>query len=214
MALITGLKAFSTMMEPKPQTAKALWLKLDAGQSVRIRFLNELDEDSPNYSTDRGLAVVIAEHSKPGDFKTKCQCTMEDEGRCFGCEMNLREPKKGWYAKRRFYTNVIVDNGTDDPYVAVWSQGASKKSAFNTILEYAIEAGSVSNLTWKLKRIGEGRETQYVLIPGAPDVEPFDWDGYEPFDLTNIVRYVSYPDQEEFFMGASHDTTASSAIDW
>ena len=61
-------------------------------------------------------------------------------------EMARKEPKSGWRARLRFYTNVLVDDGTEDPYVAVWSQGISKQSAFNTIREYALETGSISNL--------------------------------------------------------------------
>jgi len=37
---------------------KYRWLKLADGQAVKIRFLEELDEDSANYSEDRGLAMV------------------------------------------------------------------------------------------------------------------------------------------------------------
>jgi hypothetical protein len=59
--------------------------------------------------------------------------------------------------------------------------GISKQSSFNTIREYALETGSISNVVWKLKRNGQGTETSYTLIPAAPDTEPFNWEGVEPY---------------------------------
>jgi len=158
MTIVKGLKNINALVEkPKYESTgtKVRWVKLADGQAAKIRFVNELDSDSANYSEDRGLAVVVSEHTNPKDYKRKAACTQESEGRCFGCEMARKEPKSGWRARLRFYTNVLVDDGTEDPYIAVWSQGISKQSAFNTIREYALETGSISNLVWKLKRNGQ-----------------------------------------------------------
>jgi hypothetical protein len=115
----------------------------------------------------------------------------------------------------RFYCNVLVDDGTEDPYIAVWSQGISKQSAFNTIREYALETGSISNLTWKIKRNGQGTETNYTLIPTGPDSEPFNWGAYEFFNLEKVVREVTYAEQEDFYFGfESGSSVTSSNIDW
>jgi hypothetical protein len=109
---------------------------------------------------------------------------------------------------------VLVDDGTEDAYIAVWSQGISKQSAFNTIREYALETGSISNLQWKLKRNGQGTETNYTLIPSIPDSEPFKWDGYELFNLDKVVREVPYPEQEAFYFGFDTPSATSTNIDW
>ena len=171
MTIVKGLKNINALVEkPKYESSgtKVRWVKLADGQAAKIRFVNELDSDSANYNENRGLAVVVSEHTNPKDYKRKAACTQESEGRCFGCEMARKEPKSGWRARLRFYTNVLVDDGTEDPYIAVWSQGISKQSAFNTIREYALETGSISNLMWKLKRNGQGTETNYTLIPSTP----------------------------------------------
>jgi len=63
----------------------------------------------------------------------------------------------------------LLMHGTEAPYVAVWSQGISKQSAFGNLREYAIETGSISNLEWKIKRNGQGTETNYTLLPTKPD---------------------------------------------
>ena len=217
MTIVKGLKNINALVDkPKYEGTgtKVRWVKLADGQAAKIRFVNELDQDSANYNEDRGLAVVCSEHTNPKDYKRKAACTQESEGRCFGCEMARKEPKSGWRARLRFYTNVLVDDGTEDAYIAVWSQGISKQSAFNTIREYALETGSISNLQWKLKRNGQGTETNYTLIPNVPDSEPFKWEGYEFFNLDKVVREVPYPEQEAFYFGFDTPSATSTNIDW
>lgn len=217
MTTIKGLKNINALVDkPKTESSglKVRWVKLADGQSAKIRFINELDSDSANYDEKRDLAVVVSEHTNPKDYKRKAVCTQESEGRCYGCEMARKEPKSGWRARLRFYTNVLVDDGLEDPYVAVWSQGVSKQSAFNIIREYALETGSVSNLTWKLKRNGQGTETSYTLIPSKPDTEPFTWDGIEPYNLDKVVREVPYPEQEAFYFGFDAPTSTVTNMDW
>lgn len=219
MGIMKGLKAMEQAID-KPRVTegtgpKVRWLKMDDSQAVKVRFVNELDSDSPNYDESRDLAIVVAEHTNPKDYKRKAVCTMDSEGRCFGCEMARKEPKSGWRARLRFYTNLLVDDGLETPYVAVWSQGVSKQSAFNNVREYALETGSVSNLNWKLKRQGTGTDTTYVLLPSAPDTEPFDWSGIEGYNLEKVVRELPYAEQEAFYLGFDGPTTGSATnIDW
>jgi hypothetical protein len=219
MGIMKGLKAMEQAID-KPKSVegtgpKVRWLKMDDGQSAKVRFVNELDADSPNYDEVRDLAIVVSEHTNPKDYKRKAVCTMDSEGRCYGCEMARKEPKGGWRARLRFYTNLLVDDGLEDRYVAVWSQGVGKQSAFNNVREYALETGSVSNLNWKLKRQGTGTDTTYVLLPSAPDTEPFDWSGVEPYNLEKVVRELPYAEQEAFYLGFDGPVSNSAAnIDW
>ena len=92
--------------------------------------------------------------------------------------------------------------------------GISKQSSFNTIKEYAMETGSISNVQWKLKRNGQGTETNYTLIPSTPDAEPFKWEGKEFFNLEKVVREVPYPEQEAFYFGFDTPSTTATNIDW
>jgi hypothetical protein len=218
MTIVKGLKNINALVDkPKYEGTgtKVRWVKLADGQAAKIRFVNELDQDSANYNEDRGLAVVCSEHTNPKDYKRKAACTQESEGRCFGCEMARKEPKSGWRARLRFYTNVLVDDGTEDAYIAVWSQGISKQSAFNTIREYALETGSISNVIWKVKRNGQGTETSYTTIPGAPDTEPFDWSAFKPYPLELALKKIPYAEQEAFYLGFDGPTTSSATnVDW
>ena len=217
MGVIKGLKDINALLDkPKYESTgtKVRWVKLADGQSAKVRFIEELDSESAHYSPDRGLSVVIAQHTNPKDYKRMAACTQETEGRCFACEMARKEPKAGWRSKLRFYCNVLIDDGIEDPYVAVWSQGVSKQSAFNTIREYALETGSISNLEWKLKRNGQGTETNYTLLPTKPDSEPYTWPDLELHNLERVVREVPYPEQEAFYFGFDTPSVTSTNIDW
>ncbi len=217
MAIVKGLKNINALVDkPKYEGtgSKVRWLKLADGQSVKIRFIEELDEDSANYNADRGLALVVSEHTNPKDYKRKAVDTMDTEGRDWAEEMHRKDPKAGWRARLRFYCNVLVDDGIEAPYVAIWSMGVSKQSAFNTIREYALETGSISNLTWKVKRNGQGTETSYTLIPGGPDKEPFDWAAVEPFPLEKALNKIPYAEQEAFYLGFDTPGTTSTNMDW
>jgi len=225
MGIVTGLANMNKQME-RPATSgdsqKGRWLQLKDGQSVKIRFMQELDADSKNYVEKAGLGFIAIEHTNPKDYKRKALCTIEDQGRCFGCEQHRRDPKAGWKGKSRFYSNVIVDDGENEPYVAIFSQGAGPKSATPEIINYAGETGSISNLTWKLKRTGTSTDTNYSIIPlPTADVAPIDFDKYELFDLTKTaVRDVAYDEQENFYLGITSDasdesaSSTSSAVEW
>lgn len=218
MSVIKGLKNINALLD-KPKydenSPRLRWLKLADGQSVKIRFVEELDEDSANYSPDRGLALVVKEHTNPKDYRLKAVDTMESEGRDWAEEMHRKDPKAGWRGRLRFYCNVLVDDGIEEPYIAIWSMGVSKQSSFNTIREYALETGSISNLTWKLKRNGQGTETSYTLIPSIPDAEPFVWEDYKPFPLESALKQIPYAEQEAFYLGFDGPSTSSASnTDW
>jgi hypothetical protein len=218
MSVVKGLANINALLD-KPKydenKPKVRWLKLADGQSVKIRFIEELDEDSANYEEGRGLAMVVKEHTNPKDFRRRAVDTMETEGRDWAEEMHKKDPKAGWRGRLRFYCNVVIDDGIEEPYVAIWSMGVSKMSVFNTIREYAIETGSISNLEWKLKRSGQGTETSYTLIPSVPDTEPFNWSTVEPYPIEMALNKIPYAEQEAFYLGFDQPAASSTSnLDW
>ena len=222
MGLVKGLSALTATIDKASTTnsdsPKGRWLKLNDGQSVKIRFMQELDPDSPTYLEKAGLGFIAVEHTNPRDYRRKALCSLDDQGRCFGCEMHRRDPKAGWKGKSRLYINILVDDGEEEPYVAIFSQGAGPKSATPEIIQYAGETGSISNVTWRLKRTGEKTDTNYSIIPlPTADSKPIDLEKYELFDLEKAaVRDVPYNEQEAFYMGdsSSQDTNSSSNVEW
>jgi len=218
MGFVTGLKEISELVEKaneaRGERVKTRWLRLSDGQAVKVRFVNELDESSPNYNPSRGLALVTYEHTDPKDYKNKFVCSMDTEGRCYGCEQNAAGVK-GWYRKMRFYINLLVDDGVQEPYVATWSMSVARNSTLDIIFEYFKETGSITNLTWRLRRNGVKTDTTYALIPTSPDPAPFDWSTVVVPDLEQVPFQVPYDRQAERSKPAeAHDATAESALSW
>ena len=224
MGLAKGLKELNKVMD-KPsysegEGTKARWFKIEDGDSVKVRFLQELDADSPDYNEKNGLGFIANEHTNPEDYRRKGLCSMDDQGKCWGCEQHRKDYKKGWKARARLYINVLVEDGKEDPYVAILSQGASGKAITPTLIEYAGEMGSISNLNWRIKRNGKGTDTSYTIIPLAKDEIKFDSSGLELYELEKLaVRDMPYVDQEAFYNGdgnkeESEDSSTSSSVDW
>jgi hypothetical protein len=223
MGIVKGLKGLNQVMD-KPQAssdgAKGRWVKLDDGESVKIRFLQELDPDSPTYNEKNGLGFIAVEHTNPKDYRRKALCSMEDQGKCYGCEQHRKDYKAGWKGRSRLYINVLVDDGKEEPYVAILSQGSSGKTVTPTLIEYAGEMGSITNLMWRIKRTGSKTDTSYTIIPLAKDETPFDSSALELHKLEETaVRDFPYTEQEAFFAGegTSEEKTESnsaSSLDW
>lgn len=132
MSIVRGLKNMNKTLD-KPtynsgESSKARWLKLEDGESIKIRFLQELDPDSPTYDEKMGLGFIALEHTNPKDYRRKALDTMESDGRDWANEQHRKDPKAGWKARSRLYINVLVDDGKEEPYVAILSQGTSAKT--------------------------------------------------------------------------------------
>jgi hypothetical protein len=225
MSIVRGLKNMNKTLD-KPtynsgESSKARWLKLEDGESIKIRFLQELDPDSPTYDEKMGLGFIALEHTNPKDYRRKALDTMESDGRDWANEQHRKDPKAGWKARSRLYINVLVDDGKEEPYVAILSQGTSAKTITPTLIEYAGEMGSISNCTWRIKRTGTKTDTSYTIIPLAKDEQPFDASALELIDLEkSAVRYVPYAEQEAFYLygdgGAAEESveTTTSNLEW
>jgi len=215
MGIVKGLKDLNKALD-KPQSSggdgtKAKWVKMEDGESVKIRFLQELDPDSPTYNDKLGLGFIAVEHTNPKDYRRKALCSIDDQGKCFGCEQHRKDYKAGWKGRSRLYINVLVDDGKEDPYVAILSQGSSGKTITPTVIEYAGEMGSITNLMWRIKRTGTKTDTSYTIIPLAKDETAFDASGLELYKLEEVaVRDLPYADQEAFFSGEGSESDGSS----
>lgn len=227
MGTSTGLAALRAKVEKAAEGGgdfvKTRWVKIAGGQSLKVRFLQEIDPDSPNYNPDHGLALIASEISDPSDYTKKCLSTLEDEGKCYGLEQHAvlqgtEGYKGGWKPRSRLYVNVLAfpDNG-DDPYVAVLSQGMGGKQITPTLLEYAEETKSITDKVFKIKRTGSDLSgTSYGLMLVSTDPTPFDYDGIELYDLDKVaVRHVPYAEQAAFFGKTAEQAPDSSTdVDW
>jgi hypothetical protein len=221
MGIVKGLGAMNRVLD-KPSFSndgqKGRWVKLTDGQSVKIRFLQELDPDSKNYDSAAGVGFIAVEHTNPQDYRRKALCSADDQGRCYGCEQHRKDMKAGWKGRSRLYINVLVDDGTEEPYVAIFSQGAGPKSATPEVIQYAGETGSITDVIWRLKRTGERTDTNYSIIP-LPTSEVKVGEQHELYDLEKIaVRDIAYDEQENFYVGtittSESGFAASSSAEW
>lgn len=207
MALTTGLRAMQNKTENTGSGVR--WLKIAEGASVKLRFLDDLDESSDTTLHGAGIAVMLEEHVSPKDFRRKALCT-KDEGRCWACEQAMAYPKTGWARRSRVYVNVLVNDGIEEPYVAIWSMGIMKSPVFETLKEVFIEDGSISNREWRIKRSGSGTNTTYTMRDLGVDVEPFDFTAFERVDFEKVTRHVDYDDQQAHYLGIEVEEEATT----
>ena len=196
MGVLTGLAAFKNDLEGSGG-GKIKYLKLKAGQTVKMWFLDDFDKGTPATEAGAGVVVMIKEHQAGKNYRIKAQCTKESEGRCYGCEQALAQPKQGWGVKKRVYANVLIDDGTQEPYVAVWNIATQKNAAWELFLEEYLDNGTVAATPWRVKRAGEGTDTTYIVKQLAGP--PADFSEHERFDLSEITVLVPYDQQAEHY---------------
>jgi len=219
MGIVRGLKNINRHVDAEEAKyanrgedgPKTKWFKIADKQSAKVIFLQELDEESERFSQKNDLGFLAVEHKNPSNFMRKALCTIDDDGACFGCEKHDENWKAGWKQKTQLYVNVLVDNGTDEPFVAVLSQGNGPKSITPTLLEYAGDDGVITDKWFTIKRTGSGQtDTSYTLRAGKEHKE--DVESFELFDLEKVVRQVPYAEQEAHYLGGqSKDDTADTA---
>lgn len=228
MGILKGLNKLNSLIEQSEQKSgdreKARWLKLAAGQTVTLQFLQEIDDESPEYNAKAGTLLVATEHSNPSDFRKKALCTLESEGQCYGCEMAKKHPKKGWNARGRLYANVLVDDDSTPPYVAVLSQGISDKSITPSLVSFANDSGSITNISFKVRRSGTGTATGYSIMPKIGSAGA-NLEGLDLFDLEKSCTwtvpyadqkayYGEYKDESELTEESPFPVTEEAAVEW
>lgn len=205
MGIVRGLSNIQKTVESKGGGTRANWLSLKDGDSHKIRFLQELDETAEHYNPEANLGILVLQHRHPDDYKKRAVCTIDDEGRCFGCE-------QGWNQRQELFINVLVEDDEDNP-VKVLNQGVGKSSVVPWLLEYAGDAGSITDVPFRIKRTGSGmRDTQYTLTPAGKASEPLDVSKYELFDLEKLLNQVPYDQQKEYFYGAGEPSEDSDEV--
>lgn len=205
--VLTGLKDLKKVAEGSNRQGGGSFLSLKDGQSVTVRFVQELDESGKNYSGDRGLAVSVYEHTNPDDFSQKFVCTQEEEGRCLGCERVVVNNR--WKRRSRMFINAFVK---EENAVKIVATGFSSKGVGGALIEYADDFNTIGDRWYKLKRNGEGLKTSYTLYPR--DVSEFDLDSVTTIDLENFVRYRTYDEVVSFIRGEDEVVSTGSSEGW
>lgn len=208
MGVLTGLRAFESEIDSTG--GKTRYFKPESGQAVKIQFLDDLDEGTPAVDAGAGIAILVKQHQAGKNFMRRAQCTKDDEGRCYGCEQAVKHPQTGWGVTKRIYLNVLVDDGRNEPYVAVWNLATKRSPVWEALKEEYVDNGTIADSPWRVRRTGSGTDTTYTIkkLEGGSAV----FEMYDRFDLTQIVSSVPYDQQEDHY-NKTFDTDKSSADD-
>lgn len=207
MSVIKGLAAIQAEMAKRPQGGdfedrpKARYVTIKDGQSVKMTFLQEIDESSPSFNAELGTGIFVLMHTSDTNWQKSARCTA-DKGECYGCQ-------KGWNQKVMYFTNVLVEDGKEDPYVAIFNKGLGKGSVAQSLLNMAADEDynySVSDKKFKMTRTGEKKKTTYSLdiLPSAKVGDLSEW-ADKLFDLEKYVFTVSPEKQEAYYTDGQSD---------
>lgn len=183
------------------------WFKWPAGTNrATFRFLQELDENSPNYSPERGVAEVHMEHEGPKfldrPYLKRACCTADDAdglGACYACERNQEDYKNWPRARANVYINALVDFGDGKPEVRLISRPLNN-SFITDLIQESEDEGSITDANYRVIRTGEKTTTKWSLKRLVKE-EPMDDSGVK--ELNDIergaLRHIPYDRQEKWY---------------
>ncbi len=196
---------------------------LKADGVLKFRILQELDEDAGTDETraelgERKLGLIVEEHATPFNpnnpkgFRT-ARCTMETEGKCYGCERyadRSDESSKFWRKYTKVYLNVLAEhperdeNGKETGNIvkSVVVLGQKARSAIvEFLMEYSSETNTITDVVLKLSKSGQGTDTKYTVMQLRTKPEEFPAAGAELYDLEKVSPDIAYADQPAFYGG-------------
>jgi hypothetical protein len=176
------------------------YFTLSAGDSYKIRFRQELTEDSSNYDESFGTGITVPVITSPINWKWRAASTASLEKynyRCWGSEQSVHD--KAWKPKTHLLINIAVEiEGVWEPRVLDTTFGKSHVGL--TLIEYAKEFGTITDRYFKYSRTGSSAsDTSYSLIPLSISEMPEDIKKLQMHDLDSMYLTLPYEKQQVFF---------------
>lgn len=200
---LTGAQAERDRQIAERNKPKASWFKIEEGEAITVRFLQELDASAENYNPDYGTFLGAIEHVCPRDidakgFMKRALDTTETEGRDWAQMQHEKNRKMGWGAQQNFYINVAV-NGPDGPEAQILSRKLN--SGFvKDLVELYTDEGGITTQAYVISRRGTGAQTEWRIKP-AKSGDDVDISNVTPWNLEEYaVRHVPFDEQEKFYM--------------
>lgn len=170
------------------------------GDTLVVRFLQEMDEDSPNYNAERGLGFIAVEHQAPGPdgYKRRALCTADEDegGECYACIRHKQNYKEGWRQRQNLYINVLAE--VDGKLTTFILSRNANSSFVESLLVEAIDEGSITDANYRITKTGDGTSTNWLLKRLKGDT--LDDSEAEVFDLNaSAVREVEFDKQAEYY---------------
>lgn len=202
--LSTLIKTGPSAMEEALQSRKRTnYFSMKDGESVTMRFLQEMDPESDHYNEDAGVAVLATIVSPPTKDGWKYRYVVPEE---------LLSEVSDWNFKTRLLINALVLVGDDEWEVQFWD---TSKANARQLLEYNAEDGSITDKLFKVKRSGSSTDTTYILMPKAPDggisVDKYVDELTQPDDY---LRVLTVEDIKRHAGPAFEDNSDTAAGDW
>ena len=171
-----------------------------AGQSYRIRFRQELTEDSKNFNSEIGTGITVPVVTSVINWKWKVASTSGMEKfnyRCWATEQSVVD--KAWKPKPHLLINIAVEMepGVWEPRVL--DTTFNQRHIGLTLLEYAKEFGTITDRYYQYARTGTGAsDTNYSLIPldAAPENQAIK--DMPLHQLDSVYKLLPYEQQEAF----------------
>jgi len=177
------------------------YLTLSAGDSFKIRFRQELTEDSTNFNEELGTGITIPVVTSPINWKWRAASTSSLEKfnyRCWATEQSVHD--KAWKPKPHLLINIAVEiePGVWEPRVL--DTTFSKNHIGLVLIEYAKEFGTITDKYYKYSRTGSSAsDTSYSLIPLSVADAPEDIKKLPMHDLENMYLTLPYEKQQAYF---------------
>jgi hypothetical protein len=200
----TSLKTLKDLEKNVPQQGKSglkKYFSLQNGDSYKIRFRQELTEDSVNFDEKFGTAVVVPVVTSPLNWKWRIVSTAtmpEYNYRCWGSEQINSDSR--WRPRPHLLVNVAVDiDGTWEPRIL--DTTFNQRHVALIMMEYAKEFGTITDRYYKYSRTGTGSsDTNYTLIPLNQSEMPQEIASLPMHDLEKTYMTIPYEKQKSYLM--------------
>lgn len=175
------------------------FFNLQSGDTYKIRFRQELTEDSANYDEQVGTGIIVPVITSPINWKWRCASTAqlpEHNYRCWATEQIRNDSR--WKPRPHLLINIAVEID------GVW-EARVLDTTFNQrhigliLMEYAKEFGTITDRYYKYSRTGSGaQDTNYTMIPLSIEEAGEDITSLPYHQLDNIYTVLGYDDQKAF----------------
>lgn len=175
------------------------FFNLQSGDTYKIRFRQELTEDSKHYDEEVGTGIIVPVVTSPINWKWRCASTasMAEHGyRCWATEQVSQDGR--WKPKPHLLINIAVEmDGAWEPRIL--DTTFNQRHIGLLLMEYAKEFGSIMDQTFKYSRTGSGaQDTNYSLIPLGPSEADNSIADLTMHQLDNVYMVLGYDKQKQY----------------
>lgn len=197
---VKSLKDLEKNIPSSGGASKNKFFSMQSGDTFKIRFRQELSQDSKNFDESVGTSIVVPVITSPINWKWRIASTKElpdYKYRCWASEQIVKDTR--WKPKPHLLINIAVEvePGTWEP--RVMDTTFNQRHMALILVEYAREFGTITDRYYKCSRTGSGpQDTNYTLIPLDQSPMPDSIKALPVHDLDHIYKVIPYEDQEKF----------------